>query len=610
MTMHSPLSRKFAPALLSFGLAFAATQPAEAQTKSGQLALNLFEPTPTGDAFLAVPSPRIGGHLVPRGAALFDYASRPLTITDRQVPIVAGQGFVRADLSLSLWDRVLVSVHMPLALVQSGEAPNVPGLDAPAPRAPVLGDLRVGARVRVLGKDDRAPFQLGLGVNAFAPTAPDDTFVGEGDWRADVHALAGGRVKLRLPLVWSATVGAMLRMSDSPHALRFGAGAAVLLVDERLSVGAEIHGTRALGETRLIDARFTDITAAPSLGLELLGEARLRVFRGMTFAAAAGPGLLSGLGTPAFRGIFLVGWAAPAGSRSPVTTASPPPKDRDGDGLRDDADACPDEKGILSGDPSRDGCPPPDRDRDGVLDLEDACPLVAGEQNTSERKNGCPADRDEDGVPDREDVCPEIKGLAETKKRGCPADRDDDGVFDTLDACPDQKGVAVSDPVQRGCPKDMDGDGLEFPEDLCPADRGAADAPEKGCPLFVQLKGDEVALSRRIEFAPSLRVKGLAVTPESIPVLEEIKGLLRDHPEIQRLEVQGHTDDAGDVKKKLATSQEEADTVVRTLVELGVSADKLVAKGYGHKKPIADNRVAAGRRANRRIAFTVIARAR
>jgi len=606
--MHRPLARKFAAAFLSTGLALAVPQPAEAQTKGGRLALNLLEPTPTGDAFHAVSSPRIGGHLVLRGAALFDYASRPLTVTDEQIPIVADQGFVRADVSLSLWDRVLVSAHLPLALVQSGKSPNIPGLDAPTPRAPVLGDLRVGARVRVLGKDDRAPFQLGLGMNAFAPTAPTDAFVGEGSLRTDVQALAGGRMSLRFPLVWSATVGAMLRMSDSPHALRFGAGAAVLLVDERLSVGAEIHGTRALGVTRLIDAQFTNITAAPSLGLEVLGEARLRVYRGMTFAAAAGPGLLSGLGTPAFRGIFLVGWAAAAESRSALTTTREPPKDRDGDGLRDDVDACPDKKGVLSGDPNRDGCPPPDRDGDGVLDFDDACPLAAGENNSIERKHGCPADRDEDSIPDREDVCPEVKGLAESKKRGCPSDRDDDGIFDTLDACPDQKGVAAPDPLQRGCSEDMDGDGIAYPADLCPTDRGAADAPDKGCPRFVRLQGDEVVLSKRIEFARSFRVKGPAVTPESMPVLEEIQGLLRDHPAIQKLEVQGHTDDAGDVKKKLALSQEEAESVVSALVELGVPADKLVAKGYGHKKPIADNRIPDGRRANRRIAFSVIVR--
>ena len=48
----------------------------------------------------------------------------------------------------------------------------------------------------------------------------------------------------------------------------------------------------------------------------------------------------------------------------------------------------------------------------------------------------------------------------------------------------------------------MDGDSITYPADLCPRDRGPEDAPEKGCPRFVRLKGDEVVLARTIELAP------------------------------------------------------------------------------------------------------------
>jgi OmpA-OmpF porin, OOP family len=96
------------------------------------------------------------------------------------------------------------------------------------------------------------------------------------------------------------------------------------------------------------------------------------------------------------------------------------------------------------------------------------------------------------------------------------------------------------------------------------------------------------------------------VARESMPVLEEIRNLLQAHPNILKLEIQGHTHDSGDLSKKVASTQANAELVLQTLVRLGVAPEKLVAKGYGYKKPIADNRSADGRRANHRIVFEVL----
>ncbi len=87
----------------------------------------------------------------------------------------------------------------------------------------------------------------------------------------------------------------------------------------------------------------------------------------------------------------------------------PPDDDRDGDGVPDDDDACPDEFGA-----GLDGCPAPDRDGDGVPDDDDACPDEAGNG-----PDGCPIedDLDADGVPDGEDACPQRAG---SLPNGCP----------------------------------------------------------------------------------------------------------------------------------------------------------------------------------------------
>ena len=85
--------------------------------------------------------------------------------------------------------------------------------------------------------------------------------------------------------------------------------------------------------------------------------------------------------------------------------------DRDGDGIADKDDKCPDTKGLAK----YNGCPIPDSDGDGVNDEEDKCPSVAGVQ----RYQGCPVpDADNDGVNDEEDKCPNLAGVRENQ--GCP----------------------------------------------------------------------------------------------------------------------------------------------------------------------------------------------
>lgn len=86
-----------------------------------------------------------------------------------------------------------------------------------------------------------------------------------------------------------------------------------------------------------------------------------------------------------------------------------PMDDRDGDGVPDDDDACPDEFGA-----GLDGCPiEDDRDNDGVPDDQDACPDEFGAG-----PDGCPIlDGDNDGVPDSQDACLDQAG---SLPNGCP----------------------------------------------------------------------------------------------------------------------------------------------------------------------------------------------
>jgi outer membrane protein OmpA-like peptidoglycan-associated protein len=67
------------------------------------------------------------------------------------------------------------------------------------------------------------------------------------------------------------------------------------------------------------------------------------------------------------------------------------PPDRDGDGIPDQYDKCPDQPEDKDGIDDGDGCPEDDADNDGIPDVVDACPKEPGTKNTDPKKNGCPS---------------------------------------------------------------------------------------------------------------------------------------------------------------------------------------------------------------------------
>jgi outer membrane protein OmpA-like peptidoglycan-associated protein len=71
-----------------------------------------------------------------------------------------------------------------------------------------------------------------------------------------------------------------------------------------------------------------------------------------------------------------------------------------------------------------------------------------------------------------------------------------------------------------------------------------------------------------------------------------------------RYEVAGHTDNVGDKAMNQRLSEARAKAVVAYLRSKGIDASRLVSRGYGETKPIADNGTADGRAQNRRITFT------
>ncbi|MFT3775466.1 MAG: OmpA family protein [Minicystis sp.] len=565
--MAGPLGRRtLIPALLAAALGLA-PRPAAAQATG---ALERFTPAPAGDAMFGVPSPAVGGHLVPRATAVFDFAYKPLSIQDQngtRYSIVSRQAFLHIDASLALWDRLLVSVDMPFALIQAGDSPTVAGQTFPSPSGAQVGDLRLGARGRIYG-EYWDPFQIAVGGYVWVPTAPKGSYAGEGAVRGQPQLLLGGRAPY---FVWNVALGPTLRGSSHPHSFDAGAGAAVVLGDNNFfQIGPEITVSAPFSKDRSFSTPTAVITTASPVAAELLIGAKIRPIPVLVFGAGAGPGFTHGYGTPVALAVASIGY-------EPL-----PPRadDRDADGIPDKEDACPDVKGVKSPDPKKNGCPP-DRDNDGIADNDDACPDVPGVPSSDPKKNGCPVetlpDRDVDGVPDKEDACPDDKGVPnpDPKKNGCPPDRDEDGIADAVDACPDVKGSSDPDPKKHGCP-------------------------------HVVVTKTEIVITSQVHFLFGKSKINQTVDPVSDGLLTEVRDAIQGHPEMKHIEVQGHADAVGDEPYNQMLSQSRADAVRQWLISRGIPADKLTAKGYGSKVPIAPNTSPEGRAENRRVQFKII----
>ena len=93
--------------------------------------------------------------------------------------------------------------------------------------------------------------------------------------------------------------------------------------------------------------------------------------------------------------------------------------------------------------------------------------------------------------------------------------------------------------------------------------------------------------------------------PESMGVINEIYDMMAEHPDL-KFSVEGHTDNVGDDASNMTLSADRAETVKNTLVDMGISRDRLSSKGLGESMPVDDNNVPEGRANNRRVEFVKI----
>ncbi len=267
--------------------------------------------------------------------------------------------------------------------------------------------------------------------------------------------------------------------------------------------------------------------------------------------------------------------------RVEVVELKPQPKDRDGDGLLDDADQCPDEPEDFDGFEDQDGCLDLDNDQDGVPDAQDQCPDEPEDKDGFQDEDGCPdLDNDGDGILDINDQCPleaeDFDGFQDDD--GCPdTDNDGDGILDVNDQCPNEPENYNGNQDEDGCPD----------EDY----------------KRIKVEDEQIRLNEQVFF----RTNKSTIMPVSYPLLDEVADVLVKNPQIS-VRVEGHTDDRGSAKLNKKLSQDRADSVRKYLAGRGVSLDRMEAIGYGKDRPIEDNTTEAGRAANRRVEIHITKR--
>ena len=258
-----------------------------------------------------------------------------------------------------------------------------------------------------------------------------------------------------------------------------------------------------------------------------------------------------------------------------------------------------------------------DRDGDGFADMDDQCPNDAEDGILPKANDGCPAtDPDNDGILLADDRCPDAKedGAAPNPTDGCPTDdTDGDGVANAKDKCPQEAEDNLPPDSGDGCRSpDKDGDGIADVNDKCPAEKESPNGYQDndGCPdkspseVAYDDSTHEIVIpeTRKIDF----KLDSADIEPEARGTITEIAKILKQYPQIQRLEIEGHASSKGDNQYNVTLTEKRARAVAQALVDAGVEENRLVPIGYGEYCPAIDRGDNVDDPVNRRVLLKAV----
>jgi outer membrane protein OmpA-like peptidoglycan-associated protein len=123
-------------------------------------------------------------------------------------------------------------------------------------------------------------------------------------------------------------------------------------------------------------------------------------------------------------------------------------------------------------------------------------------------------------------------------------------------------------------------------------------------PPAVDVQEEKIELNEKIQF----EFAKAELLPQSKKLLDEVAKTLNEHPEIEKIRIEGHTDNEASNAYNMKLSNNRAASVRLYLQSKGVAAGRMESKGFGEDKPIADNGTPDGRETNRRVEIHITKR--
>jgi outer membrane protein OmpA-like peptidoglycan-associated protein len=188
-----------------------------------------------------------------------------------------------------------------------------------------------------------------------------------------------------------------------------------------------------------------------------------------------------------------------------------------------------------------------------------------------------------------------------------PKDSDGDGIMDPDDRCPSEPEDKDGFEDEDGCPdNDNDRDGIADADDKCPLEAEVINGVDDtdGCPDegIITMVDDRVVLEEEVLF----KTDRARVSTRGRQALAAVVRLWQQHPEWERLDVEGHADERGPDAYNQWLSEERAARVRKALIELGLDAAKVTTKGFGKTRPRREGRDEESLRLNRRVELVVV----
>lgn len=121
-------------------------------------------------------------------------------------------------------------------------------------------------------------------------------------------------------------------------------------------------------------------------------------------------------------------------------------------------------------------------------------------------------------------------------------------------------------------------------------------------PPRVEVRDNKIEIHEKIQF----EYNKSDIKEESFDLMDEITQVLQDNKHIKKVSIEGHTDADGSDSYNLKLSDARSKSVMKYLVDHGVAAERLTAKGFGESQPIADNETDEGKAKNRRVEFNIL----